>query len=119
MGLHVAQMSSPDEMRRCFDMVTVDNAAILGLQHYGLHEGAMASLVVLDAGDPIEAVRLRPDRLAVISKGKVVSRKDRNDSQLALPRSAPKRPQTPQAARRLTGTLRSSHFAPVIASKAI
>ncbi len=85
MGLHVAQMSSPEEMRRCFDMVTVDNAAILDLQDYGLHKGAMASLVVLDAGDPIEAVRLRPDRLAVISKGKVVSQKERNDSRLTLP----------------------------------
>ena len=85
MGLHVAQMSSPEEMKRCFDMVTVENAAILGLADYGLHEGAIASLVVLDAGDAIEAVRLRPDRLAVISKGNVVSRKLRNDSQLTLP----------------------------------
>ena len=85
MGLHVAQMSSPEEMRRCFDMITVDNAAILDLPDYGLYQGATASLVVLDAGDPIEAVRLRPDRLAVISKGKVVSRKDRNDSRLTLP----------------------------------
>ncbi len=85
MGLHVAQMSSPDEMRRCFDMVTVDNAAIIGLDGYGLETGALASLVVLDAGDPIEAVRLRPDRLAVISKGKVVSRKERNNSRLTLP----------------------------------
>ncbi|MEL6643766.1 MAG: amidohydrolase family protein [Pseudomonadota bacterium] len=84
MGLHVAQMSSPEEMRRCFDMVTVENAAILGLADYGLHEGAVASLVVLDAGDPIEAVRLRPDRLVVISKGKVVSQKTRNDSRLTL-----------------------------------
>ncbi len=85
MGLHVAQMSSPEDMRRCFDMVTVENAAILGLEDYGLYEGAMASLLVLDAGDPIEAVRLRPDRLVVISKGNVVSKKQRNDSRLALP----------------------------------
>jgi cytosine deaminase len=85
MGLHVAQMTAPDEMRRCFDMVTVDNAAIMGLPDYGLHEGALASLVVLDAGDPVEAVRLRPDRLAVISKGRVVARKARNDSRLSLP----------------------------------
>lgn len=85
MGLHVAQMSSPEEMRRCFDMVTVENAAILGLGGYGLKPGDVASLVVLDAADPIEAVRLRPDRLAVISKGKLVSRKDRNDSRLTLP----------------------------------
>ncbi|MWD28361.1 amidohydrolase family protein [Aquicoccus sp. SCR17] len=85
MGLHVAQMSSPQEMRRCFDMVTTENAAILHLADYGLHEGAMASLVVLDAGDPVEALRLRPDRLCVISKGKVVSEKARNDARLSLP----------------------------------
>lgn len=85
MGLHVAQMSHPDEMRHCFHMVTDTNAKIIGLEGYGLHVGAKASLVVLDAGDPIEALRLRPDRLAVISRGKVVSRKTRNDARLALP----------------------------------
>ena len=84
MGLHVAQMTAPDEMRRCFDMVTIENAKILQLDGYGLYEGALASLVVLDAGDPIEAVRLRPDRLAVIAKGKVVAEKARNDSRLRL-----------------------------------
>ncbi|MEZ5722085.1 MAG: amidohydrolase family protein [Paracoccaceae bacterium] len=84
MGLHVAQMTSPEEMKRCFDMVTEVNAAIIGMEGYGLTEGAVGSLVVLDAGDPIEAVRLRPDRLAVISKGKVVSRQARNDARLSL-----------------------------------
>ncbi|QYX57890.1 amidohydrolase family protein [Roseovarius sp. SCSIO 43702] len=84
MGLHVAQMSSPEEMRRCFDMVTIENAAILHLEDYGLHEGAQASFVVLDAGDPIEALRLRPDRLCVVSKGKVVSEKARNDARLSI-----------------------------------
>ena len=73
MGLHVAQMTSPEEMRRCFDMVTVENAAILHLDGYGLAEGNTASFVVLDAGDPVEALRLRCDRLAVVSQGRVVS----------------------------------------------
>jgi len=82
MGLHVAQMTSPQEMWRCFEMVTKENVSIMGLEGYGLAEGDMASLVVLDAGDPVEALRLRPDRLAVISKGRIVSRKKRNDSQL-------------------------------------
>ncbi|MBL4811552.1 MAG: amidohydrolase family protein [Rhodobacteraceae bacterium] len=85
MGLHVAQMTSPDEMRQCFEMVTTQNAAIMGLQDYGLHVGAKASLVVLDAGNPIEALRLRPDRLAVIARGKVISSKARNDARLDLP----------------------------------
>ncbi|APE44371.1 cytosine deaminase [Sulfitobacter alexandrii] len=85
MGLHVAQMSSPEEMRRCFDMVTEVNARIMGLRDYGLRVGAQASLVVLDAGNPIEALRLRPDRLCVVSKGKVISRQSRNDARLSLP----------------------------------
>ncbi|MCC5970079.1 MAG: amidohydrolase family protein [Pararhodobacter sp.] len=85
MGLHVAQMTHPDEMRRCFDMVTNANARIMGLQGYGLEPGCTASLVVLDAGNAIEALRLRPDRLAVVSRGKVVARQTRNDSRLSLP----------------------------------
>ncbi|MFT6675149.1 MAG: cytosine deaminase [Sulfitobacter sp.] len=84
MGLHVAQMTSPDEMRRCFDMVTNVNAGIMGLEDYGLRVGAKASLVVLDAGNPIEALRLRPDRLFVIAKGRVISRQSRNDAKLSL-----------------------------------
>ncbi|MFG6564600.1 amidohydrolase family protein [Sulfitobacter sp. 1A13421] len=85
MGLHVAQMTSPEEMRRCFDMVTNVNARILGLQDYGLKVGATASLVVLDAGNPIEALRLRPDRLFVVAKGRVISQQARNDARLSLP----------------------------------
>ncbi len=84
MGLHVAQMTHPDEMRRCFDMVTVENARIMGLEGYGLAPGCVASLVVLDAGNPTEALRLRPDRLAVVSKGKVIVERQRNDARLAI-----------------------------------
>ncbi|MFN3844952.1 MAG: cytosine deaminase [Paracoccaceae bacterium] len=85
MGLHVAQMTHPEEMARCFRMVTEDNAAIMGLHDYGLRPGGVASFVVLDAGSPVEALRLRPDRLAVVAKGRVVSEKPRNDARLVLP----------------------------------
>ena len=85
MGLHVAQMTHPDEMRRCFDMVTTENARILNLPDYGLHVGARGSLVVLDAGDPVEALRLRPARLCVISNGRIVSEAPRGDSRLSIP----------------------------------
>ena len=80
MGLHVAQMTSPADMRRCFDMVTSVNAAIMGLDGYGLAVGSQASLVVLDAGNPIEAIRLRPERLCVIAKGKIVATRRRQDT---------------------------------------
>jgi len=85
MGLHVAQMTHPDEMARCFRMVTADNAAIMGLDGYGLGVGDIASLVVLDAGSPTEALRLRAERLAVVARGKVIARRARGDAQLSLP----------------------------------
>ena len=72
-------------MRHCFDMVTTETAKILGFDDYGLEKGKRASLVVLDAGDPIEAIRLRPDRLLVVSKGKIVARRSRTDTNLELP----------------------------------
>ncbi len=84
MGLHVAQMSHPDEMARCFTMVTEVNAQIMGLKDYGLKVGGDASLVILDASTPTEAVRLRPPRLAVVSKGKIIARSARGDASLSL-----------------------------------
>ena len=85
MGLHVAQMTSPADMRKCFDMVTRESAAIMGLEGYGLEAGKTASLVVLDAGDPVEAIRLRAERLCVVAKGKVVATRPRRDTALSLP----------------------------------
>ncbi len=84
MGLHVAQMSSPAEMRKCFDMVTGINAEIMGLDHLGLRVGKRASLVVLDAGDPIEAIRLRPERLCIIARGKVVAQRTKQETKLFI-----------------------------------
>ena len=85
MGMHVAQMTHPAEMARCFTMVTETNAQIMGLSDFGLRKGALASLVVLDAAGPVDALRLRPARLAVVSKGKVISRSPRGDAALTLP----------------------------------
>ncbi len=85
MGMHVAQMTHPAEMARCFTMVTETNAQIMGLSDFDLRKGALASLVVLDAAGPVDALRLRPARLAVVSKGKVISRSPRGDATLSLP----------------------------------
>jgi len=100
MGLHVAQMSSPDDMRRCFDMVTNVNAAIMGLDHLGLEVGKTASLVILDACDPIEAIRLRAERLFVIARGKVVAEREKRDTRLSIagrPSSVNRRHEVPTA----------------------
>ena len=84
MGMHVAQMTHPAEMVRCFEMVTQTNARIMNLEGYGLKVGDLASLVVIDADNPTEALRLRPDRLFVVSRGKVIVERARNDARLAI-----------------------------------
>lgn len=74
MGLHVGQLSSRADMKWCFDAVTTNSAEIMGLDGYGVEKGANASFVLLQADDPIEAVRLRAHRLANIRNGRVISR---------------------------------------------
>jgi cytosine/creatinine deaminase len=74
MGLHVAQLSSRADMAWCFDAVTQNSAQIMGLDGYGLVKGNHANMVLLQARDPIEAIRLRSTRLAVIRQGRVISR---------------------------------------------
>lgn len=65
----VTPMTHRAAMARCFPMVSERNPAIMGLQGYGLKVHDQASPVVLDAGNPVEALRLPPDRLEVVSKG--------------------------------------------------
>ncbi|SIT42782.1 Cytosine deaminase [Paraburkholderia piptadeniae] len=84
MGLHVAQMTGIDAMHACFDAVTANAARILGLEGYGIEPGCDANLVVLDARDAVEAIRLRAARLAVVSRGKVVSRAPAARAHLSL-----------------------------------
>jgi cytosine deaminase len=74
MGLHVAQMTSQDAMRACFDAVTATPAHILGLPDTGLEIGKRADLVLLQARDPVEAIRLRATRLLVLRAGRVIAR---------------------------------------------
>jgi len=85
MGLHVAQMTGQAAMRACFDAVTAVPAAILGLEGYGVAPGCHADLVLLQARDPVEAIRLRATRLAVIRRGRVIARTPATTAALELP----------------------------------
>jgi cytosine deaminase len=84
MGLHVAQMTGQAAMRQCFDAVTAAPARILGLEGYGIEVGCNADLVLLDAADPVEAIRLRAARRAVVRRGEVVAESPRAHSALRL-----------------------------------
>ena len=74
MGLHVGHLSSRADMAWCFEAVTTNSARIMGLEGYGLEPGCKANMVLLQATDPIEAIRLRAHRLAVIRSGRVIAR---------------------------------------------
>ncbi|MEP7275167.1 MAG: amidohydrolase family protein, partial [Betaproteobacteria bacterium] len=73
MGLHVAHMTSEAGMRACFDAVTVNGARILQLDGYGIAAGNRADFVLLQARDPVEAIRLRATRLAVFRAGRLAA----------------------------------------------
>ena len=85
MGLHVAQMTGQQAMHACFLAVTQTPARILGLDGYGLEPGCHADLVILDAGDTVEALRLRAARRLVMRRGQVVSEAPRAHATLSLP----------------------------------
>jgi cytosine/creatinine deaminase len=64
-------------------------AGIMGLDGYGLEPGCRADLVVLEAADPIEAIRLRAARLFVLRGGRVVAQAAPRVARLDLPGRPP------------------------------
>jgi len=84
MAVHAAHLTSQDAMRSSFEAVTTIPAAILGLDSYGLAPGNPAHLILLDAGDPIEAIRLKATRLAVLRHGAVIARTPARTTALRL-----------------------------------
>ena len=85
MGLHVGQLSSRLDMEWCFDAVTTNSAKIMGLEGYGLKKGCKANMVILQANDRIDAIRLRANRLSVIRAGKIISSSEPFVAELNLP----------------------------------
>jgi cytosine deaminase len=85
MGLHVAQMTSQKGIRQCFDAVTVNAAKVMHLEGYGLEVGCDASFVLLQTRDPVEAIRLRANRLKVWKKGMLLAQTPEVSAQLSLP----------------------------------
>jgi cytosine deaminase len=91
MGLHIGQMTAQAQMRTCFEAVTSHAARVLGLADYGLAPGCRADLVLLQARSPIEAIRLRAQRLLVLKGGRVLARSAPACSRLDLPGGRPAR----------------------------
>jgi len=84
-GLHVAQMTSREGLQSCYDAVTIRPAKILGLEHYGIEPGCYADLVLLQASDPFEAIRLKATRLLIMRRGRIIARTPEKSTALNLP----------------------------------
>jgi len=85
MGLHVAQMTSQAGIRACFEAVTTNAARVMHLPHYGLEVGNRADFVLLQARSPVEALRLRAQRLLVVRGGTVIASAPASTATLNLP----------------------------------
>jgi cytosine deaminase len=72
-------------MRLCFEAVTSAPAALLGLPDYGIAPGRHADLVLLQAQDVIEALRLQATRLKVWRRGQLVVTAQPATSTLCIP----------------------------------
>ena len=62
--------------------LTTNPARVLGLEGYGIAPGHFADFVILQATDPIEAIRLRANRLWVVRRGKVIAQAPRLESEV-------------------------------------
>lgn len=82
MGLHVGLMTAVEEIKSCFAAVTTNSAKVLNLEGYGIAPGCNADLVILQAADPIEAIRLSPPRLHVIRRGKILAQSAPRESRV-------------------------------------
>ena len=84
MAVHVGHMTRREALRFCFAAVTSYPARIMGLEGYGLAPGCRGDFVLLQARDPIEAIRLKANRLAVVRAGRVVAETPLQVAQLRI-----------------------------------
>lgn len=70
---HTAHLSGDDQISQLFHMITINGARTLNDKDYGIEIGNQADLIILDAKDEQEAIRLTSECLYVIRKGKIVS----------------------------------------------
>ena len=84
MGLHVGQMTGVQQMHQIFQTITSNGAKVMQLDNYGIEAGCNANLVVHQASNPIEAIRLCNARLFVIRNGQVIAKANPIQSELLL-----------------------------------
>ncbi|MCO6451755.1 MAG: amidohydrolase family protein, partial [Caldilineales bacterium] len=70
---HAAHLGAPGEIQAAFDMPRYNAARLWALPDYGIHPGAKANLIVLEARSAVEALRRQPPRRYVIRQGQILA----------------------------------------------
>jgi cytosine deaminase len=76
--VHYAHMNSKRDVDTIWNMLLEGNAAVFGVDDYGLEEGNEGSLVVYDAETPFDAVRTQPVRPLVLRDGEPIAQSQRS-----------------------------------------
>lgn len=70
--MHTAHLSGNKEMPQLFDMISINGFKTLDLNENKIEVGNQADLIILDAKNEKEAIRLTSECLYVVRKGKVI-----------------------------------------------
>ena len=73
---HAGHLTSPAQIQTAFNMPRYNAAKNIGLENYGIFEGADANLVLMNASSSVEALRRKPQRLLVMRQGEILIEKD-------------------------------------------
>ena len=82
MGAHCLHMMGMGQLDDIYEMVTTRGARVMQLGGYGVEVGNSADCVILQARTVLDAIRLKPARLAVFRKGSVIARTPKVTSSL-------------------------------------
>jgi cytosine deaminase len=73
MAIHSQQMTALEEMRYMYETITTHSAKVMQLDGYGIQKGNDANIIILQASNSIEAIRLKATRLYVLRCGEIVA----------------------------------------------
>ncbi|PAB60068.1 cytosine deaminase [Anaeromicrobium sediminis] len=72
--LHTAHLSGYDQISDLFDMITINSAKTMNIEdEYGIEVGKPADMIVLDADNEMDAIRLMSECIYVIRRGNIVA----------------------------------------------
>ncbi|MBT4290261.1 MAG: amidohydrolase family protein, partial [Deltaproteobacteria bacterium] len=75
---HAGHLTAPIQIEQAFNMPRYHAAKNIGLKNYGIHEGADANLILMDAKSPVDVLRRKAKRMYVIRNGEILVQNEMN-----------------------------------------